>query len=792
MSNAMDLIDVCLDFSSSYHVAAGAGTGKTTILTRRALSFLLAADENGPERLLCMTFTRNATAEMRKRIKDELEAVIKLLDGELAREAAAGKYNFLPMLIDEMISRGFGDAGALLRRARHAIANLDLAVMSTLHSFCGDVIREFPIQAGVVSDFAIDDDGIAENDMNGDALHGYLFSLLNAEKLGQEDTLFLAGQFKTGEISEIFLRAASGREISDFLEKTAAAMKSEIFIKRGNKYVVESADAMETAGKIALLAADFASSSNALFHGSGMISYDDMLVKCRRLLKENRRVRDIYKSRFGAVLVDELQDTDPAQFDVIYALGEAPGSFSSELRNVRFSGGKVFLVGDPKQSIYRFRGADIEIYKDMLSVIRKSGAFREFKIDVNHRSHKGILDIVNAVFSKEMEDDYSPIFPGPGKEKPVEGGEVEFFIPSKRPDGGILNADTAREVMTVRIGRWIEENAGQGKRFRYGDVSILTRNATENQIRHLVSVMKMLAIPYIFEGSRSFFLSQEIRDMVNFLKAAVFPEDKKSLIGFLRSPICAFPDSAILLLASEGLLDYRTAEIGGDLKAKDGVFEEADYIYGKLRRAHSLSTALPIEEFVETLFALFSVSSVYSCPEWRHGESGNVEKFKRKVIDLGRTGMTLRAAIDAVAEMMKDELKEAEYPAVDETVDAVRIRTVHSAKGLEFPVVIIFDYGSRKNAKMPCVIADRKNERCFLKLNNNDGRRYFASAGYIAHYTDTFRKIEEAEEVRVNYVAMTRAKEKLLVFGNMWKKSGRGISKNGDMDSALESLGTDT
>src|SRR3989339_22387 len=313
----------------------------------------------------------------------------------------------------------------------------------------------------------------------------------------------------------------------------------------------------------------FAKAFRQTYLSQGYVSFDGLLTLTRDLLqnKAYRYIREKLKSEFMSILVDEFQDTDPVQYEIVLFLSEALGHYSRDARKVTLEPGKLFIVGDPKQSIYAFRRADIEAYEHVVKQV--CGNDETLRLQENFRSHAGIIEVVNQLFDGRimreqpgLQPPYIPIHANRQKKHPSQ--KVEMVLVSGK-EGEELKADEAREAEAEWIARWITKHvdnevvenklAENGiHKLKYKDVALLLRAYT--QVRPYVEALKRYGIPYIVEGEKYFYTTQEILDFMNLLRIIENPHDTIALVGILRSPIVGLTDREIYELKENRLLDY--------------------------------------------------------------------------------------------------------------------------------------------------------------------------------------------------------------------------------------------
>jgi ATP-dependent helicase/nuclease subunit A len=522
------------------------------------------------------------------------------------------------------------------------------------------------------------------------------------------------------------------------------------------------------------LLAPFAERFRRFFVHEGFVSFDGLLTGARNLVRDHPRVREELKRKYRSILIDEFQDTDPIQYEVLLYLAERFGSSAKDWRAVKLTPGKVFVVGDPKQSIYAFRRADIEAYLEVIEKIIKAQDGVDCRLTTNFRSHANILGVVNGVFESliqardGVQPPYIAIHPAPARVAADSGADLtaELANVSLRKivtDGSELDAETARRLEGESLACWLkDEILGKARIDERGkqvfaqpkDVAILFRKLTD--IHEYLEPFRRRNIRYVVEGERHFYAAKEIIDAVNLLRAIDNPHDRVALVGVLRSPLGGVPDKSIYDLQRLGLLDYRKATQFKDKKFPAAIPE----LYQRLARLHEETRLLPVGAAVALIFASLPVKLLAAC--YFHGEQAvaNLEKLKHQAELLGREGLTtLKESIRQLQQRVLDVKEEGESVLAEETVDAVRIMSIHKAKGLEFPIVVLAGCHAGIDGRQ-----GKTAEALFDWSSGLTGLRigpYWDLPGlYIAEKT---RVRAEEEQKRVLYVAMTRPREHLVV-----------------------------
>lgn len=488
------------------------------------------------------------------------------------------------------------------------------------------------------------------------------------------------------------------------------------------------------------------------------LSFDEIIYKTHHLLLNNKAVRQELKLSYDKIFIDEFQDTDPIQGEIMLFLSENADTFASNWQDLKLTPGKLFIVGDPKQSIYHFRGADISAYHDFCNLLKAQGAVICI-LQNNFRSAKEIIDYVNTFGNNQIkyvehrQSKYQDIYPS----KQFPDASVELYINTIEN----LNAEDYRPIFAQIMAKWICDNVNKtiksdGKPLQYKDIAILLPTATEINI--FLSALKENNIPYNVEEDRNFYSSQEILDLINILKVIKDPQNQIALLGILRSPIGLISDDILVNLVKQNELNIYA-------KTKD---EKIQKIYNKLKLLKNKTADLNIIEIINEILETFNFSVYQTLASSNEQALANIAKFKQIVLKLFENGAyTLEQLLDNFENYQKEENKESSAILAEEDFNVVKILTIHKAKGLEYPVVILTDLSKMFTQNNP----KEKATGIYSRILNLKG----VDLGEIKDCTIPIikenKKLQEFEEKkRLLYVAMTRAKERLIIIGQLETK----------------------
>jgi ATP-dependent helicase/nuclease subunit A len=524
----------------------------------------------------------------------------------------------------------------------------------------------------------------------------------------------------------------------------------------------------------------------------GVATFQDLLTWARDLLRDDPDVRRRAAARYERIFVDEFQDTDPLQAEIAWFLAGDPAQATErDWRRLRLVPGKLFLVGDPKQSIYRFRRADIGLYE----TIYRDLAAPDWRVSLteNFRSGAPVLAWVNHHLARELrhvpgvQAPYEALRPFEGAPGPRlgagEGGVYRVGGPvagARADDLGAEEADlVARTARTIR-GRWgVVGEDGTGVRTvrpaRCADVCVLV--PTRGNVRRLERAFAAAGVPYRLEGGSLVLDTQEVRDLLACLRAIDDPSDEVALVAALRSPAYACSDADLLAWVEAGAtlsylesapLEGAAAGDGGDDPHDAGEAVEPEgggpaagggpvhRAMASLRAFHQRRADGPAAETVER-FVRDRVLAVGAFGQDRPREAWRRLRYvvaqARALAASGRP--TLRALLDWLDTLRARSEYDAESPVPEGDEDAVRVMTVHAAKGLEFPVVLLTGLGGAgPRPRGVDVVADRLNGRVEARCGA------FRTPEYDAEHEQA---LGAAEGARLLYVAATRARDYLVL-----------------------------
>jgi len=524
------------------------------------------------------------------------------------------------------------------------------------------------------------------------------------------------------------------------------------------------------------LLAPFVQQVRRTYADKGWIRFDGLLVRVRDVLRDYPRVREQLKADFQAIMVDELQDTDPLQYEILLYMGEHRGEHCQQWEQIRLVPGKLFIVGDPKQSIYAFRRADIQAFDQVVRKLTQDGGI-VCTLATNFRSDGAVLDVVNAVFDRlfiqedNVQPSNVPLMVGRQGEKTLSLPGVELCVVAHAGEEE-WDAERATRMEAEWLAAWIQEQLQSGEQWvlehgrrmplRPGHVAVLFRKFTNAHV--YLEAMHRRGVPYLTDGERHFYRRQEVIDLVNVLRVLADPADAMAIVGILRSSLGGVPDQDIMALARLGPLDIRRADTWQEWDSSRKPVVHV--LFEELTALHRQANRISVPELLDHVFARLPLVELAAASS--HGEQAVMNIWKLR--DL----MTAQAAIphlsfagwvDRLVDCLMTHPPEPEAALAEETLDAVRVLSIHKAKGLEFPVVVLPGL-HQKSAGL-----DRGAEVTVDWMSGVYGCTFPPTwnAGQVLLWEKTQIR-EKAEQRRVLYVGMTRARDRLILSGGLLAK----------------------
>jgi ATP-dependent helicase/nuclease subunit A len=830
-------------------VEAAAGSGKTTALIGRMVA--LVRSGMSPRDLAAITFTREASGEMRAAFQKGLRATLRVMEEE-----------------------GDPQAG----RMQDALREADRCFIDTIHAFCTQILREHAEQAGLPPGFtvlepgedeelkrrvwneyldAFSSDGLEETlqDLGVDVADLYDFyadwcgrcdvsmvstapeTLCEPDLSAAMDTLWdfigawypIAPETDPDDLTELFQRArhlqrqgaldekplqyrllrdveslATSEDRMDVIsythwddtsesERLIAEEDSPLddllesiqpAIQRWQQYVHAHATAfVEEAVRDRFYEAG---------RSYGTLTFQHLLLYTRDLLRESPAVREELQDRYQAILVDEFQDTDPIQAEILFYLtGENTGE--TDWRQCDPAPGRLFIVGDGKQSIYRFRRADHRVFREVSSLIEHQPEGRRETFYTNFRSTPEVCGAVN--------DSFAPLMPGPSGE---EGPQVEYvpLKPHKSEQRGPglcelqvdhISHSRAKDIATEEAGRIASfikstctegalteagRNVFGGEQPSYGDFMILARTAKRfpQYARHLAKA----DVPFTIAGSKQFGADVAVRAVLDLLALAFRPGDSAIRVSYLAGLLVGLSDRE-LYQVRYGLEDDRGHRLQfdqpyspSDIKRGSAPEELLRVVREAYRRETETRRRLeeePVSSMIEWLIEETGLMAHAALDHHGDLEAGSLLRLQHEAQSLESQGNRGWAVAQALREMLGGEREAQAMTHREGQENVVRLMTVHQAKGLDAPVVFLVDpYDSRGGKSDPQYHISRPEAgkaRLHMPVRRptspHSSEMIGAPSSWHEYARDEEKRHQQAEEERIAYVAATRAEQLLVV-----------------------------
>jgi ATP-dependent helicase/nuclease subunit A len=500
------------------------------------------------------------------------------------------------------------------------------------------------------------------------------------------------------------------------------------------------------------------------------LDFNDLELLTAKLLQEKPDVVARYQEgEIFHLLVDEFQDTNAAQWTIAQQLAglERPGS--------------LFVVGDPKQSIYAFRGADVSVFNTVKAQITGLGG-DQINLSRSFRTHAPLVNRFNTVFQHVLSvNEFSPV-----RAYQVELGEpMDAHRPTPPHDAPILEIvqidediakganlhpreweayEIAQQIKRLKteVFRVYDKESNTVKDFDYGDVAILLQTMTHVDVYE--SALRAEGIPFITVAGRGYYGRQEVHDLLNLLKALYNPADNLSLASALRSPLFNLSDDCLLALRvlrdehNQTPLLWESLALPNNLIPADER-DKVQFAYQTLQKLYTLAGRVTISELLRVVLADTGYLATLTGLPDGIVRRGNVEKLLHKAQSSGK--ITLSDFTAYVGELSDREVREGDAP--QEVAGVVRLMTVHASKGLEFPVVVLVDSGKKRRNNRSEILTYKDGFCC--KVYDSEGNWYEPFAFKRAKNLNKER--EEAEKRRLFYVAATRAQDLLIMSGTV-------------------------
>ena len=473
------------------------------------------------------------------------------------------------------------------------------------------------------------------------------------------------------------------------------------------------------------------------------LDFEDLQLRARDLLSRDEDVRSRERLRFRSIMVDEFQDTNRLQCGIV-------DQFDPE---------ELFFVGDEFQSIYRFRHADVEVFKE-----RRAGSEGVLPLRANYRSRPELLDVVNELFAADFGDDYAPLVAAGRFPDPAKGPAVELLVTDKQSykDTGV----GWRRGEARALARRVRELCDSGEATP-GEVVFLFAAGTDADV--FEEELRTAGLPTYRAAGRGYFAQQQVLDVLAYLRLLHNRYDDEALAAVLASPLVGVSNDALVLLRRAA--SRRPLFTGVERELPEGLSARDEQLCKAFRQRYdrlvALSTTAGLERLIDQIVSEHDYDlAVLARPDGRrrYANLRKLGRLARSFEDL--RGRDVEGFVRFVNDRQSSGAHETEAFAEEEAGDAVRLLTIHGAKGLEFRVVVVADAGRDRPMRGGEEIICRPDGLFGFKvLNPATGKRHGAFDYEAVRQVE--QEAEEAERLRLYYVAMTRAVDRLLISGSI-------------------------
>lgn len=803
-------------------VIAGAGSGKTMVLVERLMR-ILEERRCGLSQLVAITFTNKAAAEMKERLRQKIEEKLEADEDpaywqELKEALPGAQISTIHSLcarilrehpqlamVDPLFSVLAEDEGRLLLEEVAEESILELAPQSqSLVRLLGAYGKERVLGNLFACYHKFRADGqqietVWEKTQQELKLRlpKLVATAQSVEQLGKELLALTPAQLtpkareQLGIFAEAWQGAASVRSslLQGRVELDVEALAE--FIQCGNlidargKIAEQIKQLRESLSALAAEVAeqrsrdfiyDFCQLLKKLDQGYskrkrelGALDFADLELLCYRLFKNNPDLAAEYRNHFQYLLVDEYQDTSRLQEKLLRNLYRPAENY-------------LFVVGDPKQSIYRFRGAEVAVFGETMEKIQGVGGKKIELVD-NFRTTEPLIALFNHLFSQLLDGEIQYQALSSHREAkampellltfPEEGEDSES---RRQKEAQMLAGRIQRLVLDQEL---VIEDKNGVRPVSWGDIAFLFRSTTNLPIYQ--EALAEAGIPHYVVGGSGYYAKQEVQDVLNLLRWLENTKDQVALTGVLRSPFFSLSDATLFWLTRESTIETGlfTASLSEKIKGQER--EAVLWARSLLREFLSLRT-LPLDQLIGKILDRTGYNVAIVGDFLGKQKLQNLEKLMQLARRFSQEGLvTPGQFIERIEGLLAREIREGEAPLEGEEEDTIKLLTIHKSKGLEYPVVVVPDFSRR------------------LQFGNSN---FFAYAdGQLAIDCGEFEtkparwvelgereKLAELEESkRVLYVALTRARDQLILSGCAEKPKEGGIPQQ---DSWLGWLGT--
>lgn len=702
--------DICL--------AAGAGSGKTSVLISR-LIHLLTGGHAELHQVAAITFTEKAAAELKTRLSQALRQ----------QREPRGRWQY-----------DLGDA-----------------YIGTIHSFCSTLLREHAVEAGIDPGFGVLDEP-GRDALSRRLFESWIDEMLTAAPQGEGLLAPLLASVDLRYAHEMLLdlvgKPLSAQALLDYYARAAADP--------------EEAPEHATARVALLAAADHLLARwRETLDAQGRVDFDGLLGRARDLLRDRVEVRNHYQRQFRYLHIDEFQDVDGVQAELVRLLC---GFEQNEVDHPP----RLFVVGDPQQSIYRFRGAAVDQFVRIEQTIRGRKGL-SLRLTRCFRSQARLVGFFNHTFaqvfvpglSEAGQIHYAPVESVRPDDSPAPAVEC-LFVPN---EGGVMEARAEEADGLARrfrqlleggeqvVGKRLEDHAEVYRAVCPGDLAILFRAMTDVGIYE--RALRRNGIPFYTVAGSGFFARQEVLDVLNVLRLLLQPHDRLSLAAVLRAPWVGCSDAVLFWIAAEDAWeDLHSNRFRQKIDPEEG--SRLDVFLDWFESLRTRRDQLPIAGLIAELLQRTWYRAVLATRPDGQQALGNL----RKLVDLARQfdsgpAASLHSFVVHLEERLAFTPREAEATLELESGDTVKLMSVHQSKGLEWPVVAVADLN--RQFQLPGGDSLLWDPAVGMGLKLRDDQLKMEAGADYQRVRERLTHLELAEQQRVFYVAATRARDRLIL-----------------------------
>lgn len=814
-------------------VSAGAGSGKTTVLSYRFLRLLTEQKAHADE-ILTLTFTRKAASEMHERIHKRLlewkhdehisvelqrfpDASISTLDSFCSSIVRADCMRYgitedfsvdenqnkdmLASLADKFLSDYRNHRGVQLLASLYTPDVLIEEVLIKLGSDFFPISR--PLCASVVSDsISTTLLGILTETLNTFLARCERILLLSSEHASVEEAKRICLLY-VEKVPQL-LEAGNWQDIAALLDRDKIWTRPRITKADGDHHILRDIhDSWKTdREKIVLAAMALTTRDEISDIYDAVIIFQDQVLKHKRrtsilsfqdvallavdILLTNKELRTYFKQKFTYIMIDEFQDNNQLQRDLLFLLAEKPNCLGDDIPAVnQLQPNKLFFVGDEKQSIYRFRGADVSVFKQLMRELVCAGG-ELITLNTNYRSAPRLIEYFNALFPQVMEHD-NQLFEADFSalsSKPVshDGATITLCFKERDSDESAeLDGETSTddEAEAVHLANLIEKMLTTDKylipgpsgniRPKPDDIAILLRS-TGAQINY-EKALRSKKIPYTLQMARMVFMEAPANDLYQILQLIIYPSDKLAYAASLRSPLCGVGDQAVFELLKRydefGSIPY---EYGDDSERSwfDAHLSDEDKqkYFNTAKRFNELVRQSASSAITRLLFTIWYEWGyryhILKSPA-HHTYLDHYDYLWELALQYEQSGLGLSSYLDYLRPRLGKNERMDTVELKPDSIGGVQIMTIHKSKGLEFPIVIVAGMGTKQRPKQPEIHISPRIDRWTPVLRHMNYNGYYNGLQRLE--TEELHQQETAELKRLLYVALTRAETHLVLSG---------------------------